>query len=173
MYEQKVTVNIGVVAGADIPEGRPVVITGTHAGTGLPQVALAGATVPAHRVYVLLAASDDFPRPVDQRWYTAGAVGVVNPMSNTGWMASETVTVHYAGLGMQEQPTIPANAKARAVKGGIVTVHSSTFASTIGLAVGDLITTNSSGQFVETATAAEAIGHVIEINGSAITIYLQ
>lgn len=152
-----------VKAGADIVEGSPVVLG--EAGTdGLPVITVAAENATTG-VYVVMAAPDDFGRPVDSVWYTAGTTGELDYF--TGYTdPSRTRTSYAVGLSAMWSPTVPSGARAQAHKGGTYAVPSGRFVDVANVRVaGNLLKINSDGKWEYTASA-NAVAEVEEYNST-------
>jgi hypothetical protein len=140
-----------VQAGADIVEGTAVTLSTADTTSGLPTVAVAAENTTTG-VFVLMAAPDDFGRPVDSGWYTANPTGELDYF--TGYTdPSRTRTMYDVGLSAFWNPTVPSGARAQAHKGGTYAVPSGRFVDAANAKVaGNLLKVNSDGKWEYTAS---------------------
>lgn len=159
----------GAITAADIVEGLAVTLTnsGTVNGfqTDLPNVALADSGVT--RVYVLEAAPDNFPRPVDRRQYRAGWYVHLDRDEADFNEPLETITRYNIGIANLYNPTVPSGFLVLAHRGGTYTVPSDCFVESANIKIpGNYVEVGDGGKWQYTASESSAVGEVVRYDDS-------
>lgn len=158
----------GVITASSLVEGIPVKLTDSGVvnslNTDLPIVT--GAESGLNPVYILAAAPDDFPRPVDLRQYQAGWRVVSDKTLSTGYSEPlEAITRYNIGMSNLYNPTLPSGVVANAHKGGTYTVPNTVFNDTAAIrVVGAYVEVGSNNKWQYTALRTNAVGEVIHYN---------
>ena len=165
----------GAITATSIVEGLAVKITNSGTVNGyasdLPIVALA-TSGQVEGVYVIEAAPDNFPRPVDSRQYTAGWTKTFDSFSSSGYADPvETVTLYKVGISNLDNPTIPSGFLVRLHKGTTVTLAAASWVDSANIKVpGNLVEVGADGKWQYTASASSAVGFTEEYADGKLTI---
>lgn len=155
----------GAIVATDIVEGLAVTLTNSGVVNGF-QTDLPFATVAdsgATNIYVVAAAPDNFPRPVDLRQYRAGWYAVMGRADGDFSEPVETVTRYNVGISNLYNPTIPSGFLVNVHRGGRYTVPSACYVDSDGIKVpGNFVEVGAGGKWQYTADRTNAVGEVVE-----------
>lgn len=157
----------GGILASDILEGLAVKLSDSGVWNGvqqnIPTIRLADATNAP--VYVLEAAPDNFPRPVDLRQYRATWNTTQGREDADFSEPLETVTRYNVGISNLDNPTVPSGFLGLAHRGGRYTVPSTCYVDSSGIKVPDnYIEVGSDGKWAYTASRTNAVGQVVEFD---------
>lgn len=153
------------VAQGDIFEGTLVTINASGVRDELPSVRIAASG--AYPVYVVLAAPDNFPRPVNSLNYTANRLAVIRGDVNTGWGDPvDRYTMYRQGISTLENPLLPSGIRVQLHRGdSTITLTSGNWIDTANIRVPNAllrVANDGTGRFELTTARSEAIGYVRE-----------
>lgn len=157
----------GAIVVADVLEGLAMVLTnsGTVNGfeTDVPNAELADANT--NPVYIVAAAPDNFPRPVDSRQYRAGWYTTLGRDEADYSEPVETVTQYKVGISNLYNPTIPSGYLVNLHRGGTYTVPADCYTDSADIRVpGNYIVVGSNGKWAYSASRTNAVGEVVRYN---------
>ncbi len=150
-------------AAAGLQEGLAVKLTQSGVINGVQQdlPIASGASTNDINVYVVMAAPDNFPRPVDSRQYRAAWYNQVGRTDGSFSDPLETVTRYNIGLSNLYNPVIPSGALAQCHRGGTYKLQNTSFISSAGIKVpGAMIRVGDGSKWEVTSTVAQAVGEV-------------
>lgn len=162
----------GVILAGDLREGTPVqlnnsgVVNGFNNGLPIAVQAADGAT---DNVFVLMAAPDSFPRPVDERFYSAPWMSQIDTQDGSFHDPIETRTYYYVGVSNLPNPLLKSGWVAQAHRGCTVTVHNTSFTDSPDIRVPGNKVAVASGKWVYTS-GANAVGFVERYDPSDETL---
>lgn len=159
----KSTVVRGGILTASMVEGLAATLTNSGVvntfQTDIPIAAAAASGV--NRVYIVAAAPDDFPRPVDLRQYRAGWNVQLDRDSGDFAEPFETITRYNVGISNLDNPTIPSGFMVNLHRGGTYTVPAACFVEVAGIKVpGNYIEVGNDSKWQYTASRTNAVGEV-------------
>lgn len=160
----------GAIVVTDIVEGLAAQLNDSGIArdlqTDLPTAALAdsGMKYP----FIIAAAPDDFPRPVDIRQYRAGWKVVSDKTDSTGYAEPVWTTTQYEiGISNLANPTIPSGFLVNCHRGGTYTVPSDCYNDHADLhVVGALVEVGSNGKWQRATVSTNAVGEVVFYDAS-------
>lgn len=158
----------GAITVGSLVEGTAVKLTDSGVVNGLaddlPFVAQADSGL--NPVYILAAAPDDFPRPVDDRQYRAGWRVVSDRTSAADYAEPyETITRYNIGISNLDNPTIPSGYLVNLHKGGTYTVPLACYVDSATIRIpGTRIEVGSSGKWQYNAVGTKNVGEVVHWN---------
>lgn len=169
-----------VVHPAGIYEGSFVTATvsGGRTLSSLPNVNIA-ASGTVYPVYVIFAAPDNFPRPVNSLNYTANYQVTIRGDVNTGWADPiDQYTMYREGISSLENPLLASGMRVQLHRGGTYTLTSGNYIDVAGIRVKDAlirVAHDGTGRAQLTTVASEAVGFVEEYDATRgyLTITLK
>lgn len=159
----KSTVVRGAILTASMVEGLAANLTNSGVvNTFATDIPIAAAAVSGvKRVYIVAAAPDDFPRPVDLRQYRAGWYTQLDRDESDFAEPFETITRYNVGISNLDNPTIPSGFMVNLHKGGTYTVPAACFVESAGIKVpGNPIEVGNDAKWQYATVAANAVGEV-------------
>lgn len=164
----------GGITSDAILEGLAVVLSnsGVASNPDLPTIVLAGAN--DSPVYILEAAPDNFPRPVDSRQYTATWYTTLGSEDGDFSEPLETVTLYRVGMSNLDNPTVPSGVRALVHRGGRYTVPAACFTDSADIRNPDAyIVVGANGKWEYSASKTNAVGQVVEYDASTGSLVFE
>ena len=153
---------VGGILATDLVEGTPIQRSNSgvvNAYTSDLPIFVAAANDAVDNVYVLMAAPDNFPRPVDSRQYLATWQTSLGRDDADFSEPLETITRYNIGASNFYNPTLKSGWKAQGHKGTTATVQSTAYTTSANIKVPGAKIKVASGKW-EYTSGANAVGEV-------------